>query len=59
MGKGEDGWCIALDQSRMCCGIYDRRPAVCREFEMAGADCRAERAAWRQANDRCIPLRVR
>jgi Fe-S-cluster containining protein len=43
----------------MRCGIYDRRPGVCRAFEMGGADCRAERAAYRQRHDRHIPLVVR
>jgi Fe-S-cluster containining protein len=59
MGKDKDGWCIALDASAMRCGIYDRRPGVCRAFEMGGADCRAERAAYRQRHDRHIPLVVR
>ena len=49
MGKGDDGWCAALDREHMRCGIYERRPLVCREFAMAGADCHAERAAWRRA----------
>ncbi|WP_421569387.1 YkgJ family cysteine cluster protein [Stenotrophomonas sp. PD6] len=41
MAKGEDGWCVALDRTRMCCGIYDERPAVCRRFVMAGPYCSA------------------
>ena len=49
MGKADDGWCSALDRENMRCGIYERRPLVCREFEMAGADCLAERAAWQRA----------
>ena len=49
MGKADDGWCAALDREHMRCGIYARRPLVCREFAMAGEDCVAERAAWRAA----------
>jgi Fe-S-cluster containining protein len=41
MAKGADGWCVALDRTRMCCGIYDDRPQVCRRFEMAGPYCSA------------------
>lgn len=51
MGKADDGWCAALDREHMCCGIYERRPLVCREFAMAGADCLAERAAWQRATE--------
>ena len=49
MGKGDDGWCAALDREHMRCGIYERRPLVCREFAMGGSDCLAERAAWQRA----------
>lgn len=48
MGKADDGWCAALDRDSMSCGIYERRPMVCREFEMGGADCLRERAEWRR-----------
>ena len=49
MGKADDGWCAALDREHMRCGIYERRPLVCREFDMAGKDCLAERTAWQRA----------
>lgn len=45
MARLEDGWCSALDRSTMKCLIYDKRPRVCREFEEAGCECIAERAA--------------
>jgi Fe-S-cluster containining protein len=48
MGKADDGWCAALDRGAMRCGIYDRRPLVCREFDMDGEDCRREREDWRR-----------
>ena len=48
MGKGDDGWCAALDRMQMRCSIYEQRPFVCREFEMGGGDCLDERAAWRR-----------
>lgn len=43
MARGEDGWCVAMDRSRMCCGIYESRPSACRRFAMGGPYCRAER----------------
>lgn len=49
MAKADDGWCVALDRVQMRCSIYARRPFVCREFAMAGDDCREERAVWRRA----------
>lgn len=58
MARGEDGWCVAVDQNRMCCSIYDRRPGVCRKFAMGSAYCRDERAQYRDAmaQARTIPL---
>lgn len=41
----EDGWCSALDRNTMLCKIYEKRPWVCREFEMGEYDCISERAA--------------
>lgn len=46
MERLDDGWCAAVDRVGMCCSIYDRRPLICRNFEMGGPDCLAERAAW-------------
>ena len=43
MARLEDGWCSALDRSTMLCTIYDRRPLICREFEMGGPECLDER----------------
>jgi Fe-S-cluster containining protein len=48
MGKGDDGWCAALDREAMCCSIYEQRPFVCREFAMGGGDCIDERENWRR-----------
>ena len=44
MRRLADGWCAALDRGTMLCTIYDRRPGVCRDFEMGGEDCIAERS---------------
>jgi Fe-S-cluster containining protein len=44
MTRLEDGRCAALDRQTMLCTIYERRPTVCRDFEMGGYDCVAERA---------------
>jgi Fe-S-cluster containining protein len=38
-----DGWCAALDRDTMLCSIYERRPGVCRDYEMGGGDCLIER----------------
>lgn len=59
MARGADGWCIALDRTRMCCGIYAQRPGVCRKFAMGGAYCRAERANYARDLERGIPLKLR
>lgn len=39
----DDGWCAALDRDSMRCSIYQNRPLICREFEMASAECIEER----------------
>ena len=44
MARLDDGWCAALDRGTMLCRIYERRPTVCRDYEMGGSDCLAERA---------------
>lgn len=47
MARLDDGWCAALDRHSMLCRIYERRPTVCREFQMGGSDCIAARSAAR------------
>ncbi|MGQ4659514.1 YkgJ family cysteine cluster protein [Lysobacter sp. F6437] len=59
MARGEDGWCVAVDHTRMCCGIYEQRPAICRKFAMGSAYCRDEREQYRHRFDREIPLLLR
>ena len=44
MARSDDGWCAALNRDSMLCGIYERRPAICRDYEVGGSDCVAERA---------------
>jgi uncharacterized protein len=44
MARLDDGWCAALDRNTMLCTIYEKRPLICREFEMGASDCIAERA---------------
>jgi Fe-S-cluster containining protein len=44
MAREDDGWCAALDRETLLCGIYERRPAICRDYEMGGTDCIAERS---------------
>ena len=43
MARLPDGWCAALERDTMLCGIYERRPTICRDFEMGGSECREER----------------
>lgn len=43
MSRLDDGWCSALDRNTMLCTIYDKRPLICREFEMGGLECLSER----------------
>lgn len=44
MARLEDGWCSALDRKTMRCTIYEKRPWICREFEMGEYDCLEARA---------------
>ena len=44
MARLDDGWCAALDRDTMLCGIYEQRPAVCRDYELGGNDCLLERS---------------
>jgi uncharacterized protein len=39
----DDGWCAALDRSTMLCTIYQRRPAICRDYQAGDSDCLEER----------------
>jgi Fe-S-cluster containining protein len=32
-----------LDRHTMMCSIYEKRPLICREFEMGGYECLSER----------------
>ncbi|MBA1265185.1 YkgJ family cysteine cluster protein [Stutzerimonas stutzeri] len=43
MRRLDDGWCAALDRDSMRCTIYERRPLICREFELGSEDCLDER----------------
>jgi Fe-S-cluster containining protein len=45
MARLDDGWCAALDRNTLLCMIYENRPVVCRELEMGGYECIAERNA--------------
>lgn len=39
MARLDDGWCAALDRDNFMCTIYENRPWICREFEMASDEC--------------------
>ena len=59
MARDEEGWCVAVDHARMCCSIYEQRPAICRTFAMGSPYCRDERATYREQMLRGIPLVLR
>ncbi len=44
----DDGWCAALDRNTMMCTIYEKRPLICREFEMGAPECIEERQGFRR-----------
>ena len=56
MARDEEGWCVAIDQARMCCSIYEQRPMICRKFEMGGLYCREVRKEYSEQRRRGIPL---
>jgi len=43
MRRLDDGWCAALDRNSMKCTIYERRPILCRDYQMGEGDCLVER----------------
>lgn len=43
MRRLNDGWCAALDRHTLRCTIYERRPAVCRDFPVGQSECLTER----------------
>ena len=45
MARRDDGWCAALDRNTLLCRIYEKRPLICREFEMGSAACIVEHTA--------------
>lgn len=53
MERLDDGWCAALDRKTMTCKIYQKRPWVCREFEMGAYECLIERAGCLQGQEHC------
>ena len=57
MRRLADGWCAALDRSTRGCTIYERRPGICRDYEMGGSDCIEERALFRQSRSARSPGR--
>jgi len=44
MARLADGLCAALERDTLRCGIYARRPGICRDFPVGGSDCIAERS---------------
>jgi len=47
MARLDDGWCSALDRNTMICMIYEKRPKICRDFDMRGYECISVRAEYR------------
>jgi Fe-S-cluster containining protein len=47
--KREDDYCVHSEPQTGRCGIYERRPAVCRSY-----DCRQDRRIWRDFDKRIL-----
>lgn len=43
MKRLDDGWCSALNRNTMLCTIYERRPMICRDYQVGDSDCIKER----------------
>ncbi|MDP2694890.1 MAG: YkgJ family cysteine cluster protein [Gallionella sp.] len=43
MKRLDDGWCSALNRNTMLCTIYERRPLICRDYQVGDSDCIKER----------------
>lgn len=43
MKRLDDGWCSALNRNTMLCTIYERRPVICRDYQVGDSDCIKER----------------
>jgi Fe-S-cluster containining protein len=47
--RGADGYCHHLDREHKRCGIYDKRPVVCRAY-----DCRKDKRIWADFENRIV-----
>lgn len=47
--KREDNYCVHSEPETKQCGIYDKRPAICRTY-----DCRKDRRIWRDFDQRIL-----
>ena len=47
--KKEDGYCVHSETETRRCGVYDKRPAICRTY-----DCRTDRRIWRDFERRIL-----
>jgi Fe-S-cluster containining protein len=56
MARLDDGWCAALERDTMLCGIYERRPTICRDYPVGGSDCIAQRSDLVVSNQGMAPL---
>ena len=52
-GQEPQAACLWYDADRRCCGHYEWRPQICRDYELGGVACVALREATANcANDR-------
>lgn len=47
--KRDDGYCVHSETETRRCGIYDKRPGICRTY-----DCRDDRRIWRDFDKRLL-----
>ena len=51
--KRDDGYCVHSDSATRRCGVYDKRPAICRTY-----DCRNDKRIWKDFDKRVLAERA-
>jgi Fe-S-cluster containining protein len=51
--KRDDGYCVHSDAETRRCGIYEKRPAICRTY-----DCRNDKRIWQDFDKRVLAERA-
>ena len=59
MARLADGWCSALDRDTLLCTIYERRPVICRDYQVGDSDCIKERLQLCPAQIEALPHKAK